>query len=143
MVGVVTRYRDYENRLLNELMRLLADRDPADPLGRSKFFDDFRLERISFEGTYPDARLVVLFRRPEQSDCIYGAKSLNVWAPQDPQDDWWPLDVKEQRDTVRDVADMIRVRMDSEVWPSEAEPAPPCNPDETGVTWVDWRVASH
>jgi len=143
MVGMVDGYRDYENRLISELTRLLGDRDPADPLGRSKSLDDFRLERVFFEGGYPDARLVVLFRRPGQNGCLYGAKSLNVWAPQDPQDDWWPLDVTETRDGIKDVAEMIHRRMDTEIWPVEAEPAPECNPDETGVTWVDWHPGGY
>ena len=138
-------YRAYETRLVVELTRILSDQDPLDHLGRSKFLDDFLLERVFFEGSYPDARLVVLFRRPGQNDCVYGAKSLNVWAPQEPEDggDWWPLDVTETRDTIQDVVEMIRLRMDTEIWPPVAQPAPPCNPDATGVTWVGWRLGEH
>src|SRR5438552_8156786 len=100
-------YIEYERRLLDELAQLLGHRIPDDPFGRSWFLDDFKFERVYFEGSHPDARLVVLFRRPSQSACLYGAKSLNVWAPQASGDDWWPLDVTERRESIAEVVHMI------------------------------------
>jgi len=101
--------------------------------------DDFSLLEVSLEGSFPDASLVVLFERPGQSTCRYGARSRNLWRS-DPEDDWYPLDPSESSHTVEDVVEMLVRRMDMNLWPAEAGTAAPLETDQSGITWVDWQL---
>jgi hypothetical protein len=108
-------------------------------VAHSGYLDSFEFVDLMLEGSHPNQRLILLFRRIGSECCLWGSRSPSLWSRQDDPDlDWLPLD---PRADVDEYVDLLFRRLDAQLWPLYIQDDGPCNPDASGISWTAWQLS--